>query len=91
MNPFLRLLRYATPHKTVMAGAAVAILIVSWGPGLWRRERSDLPENAMRGPLLAFHPLGKPQWAPRYGPAEARQFIDYSRLRCEAPVARMGR
>ena len=27
MNPFLRLLRYATPHKTVMAGAAVAMVV----------------------------------------------------------------
>ena len=27
MSPFLRLLRYATPHKTVMAGAAVAMVV----------------------------------------------------------------
>lgn len=27
MNPFLRLLRYATPHKAVMAGAAVAMIV----------------------------------------------------------------
>ncbi len=27
MNPFLRLLRYATPHKAVIAGAAVAMVV----------------------------------------------------------------
>lgn len=27
MNPFLRLLRYATPHKAVMAGAAAAMVV----------------------------------------------------------------